>query len=588
MVWDKLEPVFGWVKSGLERIYRFVTDVFEVLASYATKIIKVVSAVMQRVVETLQEFVQKIANSALAKAVKAFVDITGRIELRISLFGFTIIIQTLVPDLIYRTGDDMLRIIVCTDRFGPSMSFGVRVARLSDGSWDVLANGTIVLKKVTVEVRIDPLMHIMRRFVEVHITGRSWAMDLTMPEVEPYELAEVSTAKIPGVGAFLSNIPIPVLGLSASVEAGLRLKYSPPFPDDIVVNEFESNPRGEDSGREWVELYNPLAEPRCVDGWSVATVHGKNTAVQIKGTIPANGLLVVSFPETSIDNGVPDDPFNDGDAIVLLDPAGATVDITPMLKDTVNDERTVQRSWDGGPRWVFELGSKGGSNGAPVLLATSDFIAKALFEAFKQAFMQTQLQEVTASLDFLVLFMKRVIINFIENLLSLVKEIVHEITLYIKVLVGDASGSAGVGFRASFVITGDAIVELLRWLIFSLATFIVNLGRASNPIAYPTFPTSFFSGLYLRFELLFEVGLPKMIRLLGAVGSLDRRFSCAIAIAPNIPALGKIVGRNWGNWAVEFGVYLEGVPREFATGFLTKDTGDLIDFWIVKGRAYGL
>jgi hypothetical protein len=588
MVWDKLEPVFGWVKSGLERIYRFVTDVFEVLTSYATKIIKVVSAVMQRVVETLQEFVQKIANSALAKAVKAFVDITGRIELRISLFGFTIIIQTLVPDLIYRTGNDMLRIIVCTDRFGPSMSFGVRVARLSDGSWDVLANGTIVLKKVTVEVRIDPLMHIMRRFVEVHCTGRSWAMDLTMPEVEPYELAEVSTAKIPGVGAFLSNIPIPVLGLSASVEAGLRLKYSPPFPSDIVVNEFESNPRGEDSGREWVELYNPLAEPRCVDGWSVATVHGRNTAVQIKGTIPANGLLVVSFPETSIDNGVPDDPFNDGDAIVLLDPAGATVDITPLLKDTVNDERTVQRSWDGGPRWVFELGSKGGSNGAPVLLATSDFIAKALFEAFKQAFMQTQLQEVTASLDFLVLFMKRVIINFIENLLSLVKEIVHEITLYIKVLVGDASGSAGVGFRASFVITGDAIVEILRWLIFSLATFIVNLGRASNPIAYPTFPASFFSGLYLRFELLFEVSLPKMIRLLGAVGSLDRRFSCAIAIAPNIPALGKIVGRNWGNWAVEFGVYLEGVPREFAMGFLTKDTGDLIDFWIVKGRAYGV
>lgn len=588
MVWDKLEPVFGWVKTGLERIYRFVTDVFEVLVSYATKVIKLVSAVMQRVVETLQEFVQKIANSALAKAVKALVDITGRVELRISLFGFTFIIQTLVPDLLYRTGDDMLRVIVCTDRFGPSMSFGVRVARLSDGSWDVLANGTIVLKKVTIDVRVDPLMHIMRRFVEVHCTGRSWAMDLTMPEVEPYEIAEVSTASIPGVGAFLSNIPIPVAGLSASVEAGLRLKYSPPFPDDIVVNEFESNPRGEDSGREWVELYNPLDEPRCVDGWSVATVHGKSSAVPVKGTVPANGLLVVTFPETAIDNGVPDDPFNDGDAIVLLDPAGATVDITPMLKDTQNDERTVQRCWDGGPRWVFELGSKGSSNGAPVLLATSDFIAKALFEAFKEAFMQTQLQEVTASLDFLVMFMKRVIINFIENLLSLVKEIIHEITLYIKVLVGDASGSAGVGFRASFVVKGEAIVELLRWLIFSLATFIVNLGRASNPIAYPAFPTSFFSGLFLRFELLFEVGLPKMVRLLGAVGPLDSRFSCAIAISPNIPALGKLAGRNWGDWAVEFGVYLEGVPREFASGFLTKDTGDLIDFWMVKGRAYGL
>lgn len=588
IIWDKLEPVVGWVKDGFERIFKFVERAFEVFASFAIRILKMVASALQTLVETLQEYVQKIANSALAKVVDVFVDLTGRVEFRISLYGFLIIVQTRVPDLIYRHGNDLLRIIVSTDRFGPSIAFGVRIARLTDGSFDILANGTIRLKSATIEVIVDPLMHIMRKFVEVHCTARTWRLDLSMPEVETYELAEVSTADLPGAGAFLSNIPIPALGLSASIEAGIRLKYSPPFPTDVVVNEFESNPRGEDSGREWVELYNPLDKPRCIDGWSIATVHGRTASIVIHGTIQPNGLLVFEFPETSIDNGNPDDPFNDGDAIVLMDPSGATVDITPIMRDTANDERTLQRIWDGGPKWELSQGSRGASNGLPVLLATSDFIAKALFEAFKEAFMQTQLQEVSASLDFVTLFAKRVLHNFIENLLALVKEIIHEITFFIQVLIGDASGSAGLGFRASFVVTGEAIVDLLRWLIHSFATFVVNLGRPSSPIAYPAFPSSIFSGLFLRFEVVFEVGLPRMIRLLGAVGDLEKKFMLAISIAPNIPALGKLVGKNWGDWKVEFGAYLEGVPKEFAMGYLTKDVGDLIDFWIVKGAVYGV
>jgi hypothetical protein len=55
-----------------------------------------------------------------------------------------------------------------------------------------------------------------------------------------------------------------------------------------------------------------------------------------------------------------------------------------------------------------------------------------------------------------------------------------------------------------------------------------------------------------------------------------------------MPALGKIVGKNWGNWSIDFGVCLSGVPKEFAKAFMLKDTGDLIDFWIVKARLYGI
>jgi len=588
IVWNKLEPVLGWVKDGFERVYKFVAHAFEALSSFATRLVKIVSSALQTLVETLQEFVQKIADSVLGKAVRFFIDLAGRVEFRISLFGFVIIIQTNLPDLIYRHGSDLLRLIVFTDRFGPGITFGVRVARLTDGSYDLLANCTIAMKSTTIEVAVDPLMHILRRFVEVHCSGKTWALDLVIPEVEPYELAEVSTADMPGVGAFLSNIPVPVLGVSASIEAGIRLKYSSPFPTDVVVNEFESNPQGDDSGKEWVELYNPLDKPRCIDGWTLETLHGKSSVIEIEGTIAPNGVRSFTFPEVSIDNGLEGDPFIDGDALVLRNPAGVIIDVTPTFRDCENDALTNQRSWDGGPKWIFRQGSKDNSNGVPVILASSDFIAKALFEAFRQSFMETKLEEVTASLDFVAMFAKRVLHNFIENLLSLVKEIIHEVILFVKVVFGDAAGAAGVGFRASFVVTGDAIVDLLRWLIHSLATFIVNLGRASNPIAYPAFPQHFFSGLYLRFEALFEVGLPKLIRAVGAAGNIDGRFTCAASISPNLPALGTIVGKDWGNWSIDFGVYLEGVPKDFAASYLAADTGDYIDFWLVKARVYGL
>ncbi|MGQ9587331.1 MAG: lamin tail domain-containing protein [Thermoplasmata archaeon] len=588
IVWNKAEPVLGWVKDALESIYRFSEQLFAIVTSFATRVIKVLSVALQVVVETLQEYIQKFADSAIARALKVFLDISGRVEFRVAVHGFIIIVQTYVPDLVYRRGNDLLRIIVCTDRFGPGISFGVRFARLSDGSWDVLANGTVALRNVTIDVAVDPLMHILRRFVEAHAVAQTWVLDLVMPEVETYELLEVSTSDIPGLGAALSNIPIPVLGLSACVEAGMAMKYSPPFPTDVVINEFESNPQGDDAGGEWVELYNPLGEPRSVDGWKLTAVHGKTAALDLKGAIPANGLLVFTFPEASIDNGYAGDPFNDGDAVVLVDAAGVTVDVTPVLRDVENDGRTNQRSWDGGPRWVFGQGSMGTSNGAPVLLATSDFIAKALFEAFREAFVETSLSEVHASLDFLILFSKRVLHNFIENLLSLVREIIHEVIFYIEVTLNDASGFVGAGFRTSFVVSGTAITDLIRWLIHTFATFVVNLGRPSNPIAYPAFPKAFFSGLYIGFEVLARAGVPNMVRLIGAVGDLSTEYAYVISVSPNLPALGRLAGRDWGNWSVDFGVYLEGVPRAFATGFLAKDTGDLIDFWIVRARLRGL
>jgi len=588
IVWDKLEPIVGWVKDGLDRVLWFLEDFFDVITSFATRLIRCVAGGLTKLVETIQEYVERFANSVLGKAVKLLIDMTGTVEVRISLYGFTVTIRTNLPDLLFKDARDLLRVMVHSRHLGPGLTFGIRVAKLSDGRYDVIVNGTLTTDDFSAEIVIDPLMQVKRRFAELHLKSKTWRLDLSIPEVEPYEATSVSSSDLPGVGALLSNIPLPMLGLSASVELGMKVKYSPPFPANLVVNEFEANPPGDDAGKEWVELYNPLGETVNLEGWRLETIHGSTASLELSGSVPPGGYAVFTFRETSIDNGQAGDPFNDGDSISLISPSGDVVDLTPMLSDVSNDLKSHQRNWDGGPKWGLRQSTKADSNGVPTFLATADYIVKALFEAFKEAFAETKTAEASASLDFLRLLGERVLTHFIENLLDILKDIIHEVVFYFEVTLSDATGAAGAGFRLSFVVKGEAIAELLKWLIKSLATYIVNLGRAGNPIEYPSHPELFFANLQIRFEVLFFVGMPKMLTALGARVDLDKRVTAVVAVSPNIPAIGKLAGKDWGIWSVDFGLCLEGVPREVVGTALIKTSGDLIDIWLVRARACGI
>ena len=588
IVWDKLEPIVEWVKEGFDRVLWFLEDFFDVITSFATRLIRCVAGGLQTLVETIQEYVGKFADSVLGKAVKLLIDMTGTVEVVISLYGFTVTIRTNLPDLLFKDARDLLRVMVHSRHLGPGLTFGIRVAQLSDGRYDLIVNGTLTTDDFSAEIVIDPLMLVKRRFAELHLKAKTWRLDLSIPEVEPYEVTGVSTSDLPGVGALLSNIPLPMLGLSASVELGMRVKYSPPFPTNVVVNEYEANPPGDDSGNEWVELYNPLSEAVSLEGWRLETIHGSTASMDLTGTMAPGGYAVFTFPETAIDNGQAGDPFNDGDSISLVGPTGDVVDLTPMLSDVSNDLKSHQRNWDGGPKWGLRQCTKADSNGVPTFLATTDYIVKALFEAFKEAFAETKTAEASASLDFLRLLGERVLAHFIDNLLDIIKEVVHEVVFYLEVTLSDATGAAGAGFRMSFVIKGEAISELLKWLIKSLATYIVNLGRAGNPIEYPPNPDLFFENLHIRFEVLFFIGMPRMLTALGARVDLDKKVTAIIAISPNIPAIGKLAGKDWGVWSVDFGLCIEGVPREVVGTTLIKASGDLIDIWLVRARAYGV
>ncbi len=69
----------------------------------------------------------------------------------------------------------------------------------------------------------------------------------------------------------------------------------------LIITELQSNPRGEDDLREWVELYNPNASPVDVAGWRLQDCGGNMGA--LSGSVPARGYFVVARSRDRAVNG---------------------------------------------------------------------------------------------------------------------------------------------------------------------------------------------------------------------------------------------------------------------------------------------
>jgi hypothetical protein len=125
--------------------------------------------------------------------------------------------------------------------------------------------------------------------------------------------------------------------------------------DHVVINEFEQNPPGDDTGREFVELFNPTPQAVDAGSWIIYTTHGDIESFTIPaGTqLPSRGFWYTLLPGQFIDN--------EEDSLVLLNALGQKVDETPRLSDTENDERSWQRYPDGSENWEFANPSTGGA-----------------------------------------------------------------------------------------------------------------------------------------------------------------------------------------------------------------------------------
>jgi uncharacterized repeat protein (TIGR01451 family) len=130
----------------------------------------------------------------------------------------------------------------------------------------------------------------------------------------------------------------------------------------VVINEFESNPSGTETGNEWVELFNPTPGSVDIGRWKLLdSYYGKAVSIPSGTVIPSGGYLSVAWTSGSLVNSKPI-------SISLLDSSGAVVDATASKADSKNDDRCWARFPDGNDtdldsNWAFQESTRGKSNG---------------------------------------------------------------------------------------------------------------------------------------------------------------------------------------------------------------------------------
>lgn len=100
---------------------------------------------------------------------------------------------------------------------------------------------------------------------------------------------------------------------------------------DIIINEWEQNPKGTDTLMEWIELYNPTSQAVNIGGWKlVDSYYGKSVSVPQGTVIVPDGYQLLNWTNGSLINSYPT-------SISLLDSAGREVDRTFAGKDDKNN-----------------------------------------------------------------------------------------------------------------------------------------------------------------------------------------------------------------------------------------------------------
>ena len=161
----------------------------------------------------------------------------------------------------------------------------------------------------------------------------------------------------------------------------------------VVISEVMYNPKGTDTGREWIELFNPSsADVTLVGGsgkgaWKINDSSNHTLTDPAGGTgrgslvVPAGGYLVVTSDPTTFMSEYPGGSYsviksslslnNSGTAISLLDGTGAAIDTISYTKDSggYDDGTSLQKQSDG--TWIAALPTPGTANTNVAYVASS-------------------------------------------------------------------------------------------------------------------------------------------------------------------------------------------------------------------------
>ena len=551
---DLLSRIWNGILDGAEALGRTIAGAFDAFARMVPEIMSFALDPLGSMAQALLDLIDKaheVASSFLSAILGGLADSAGKVAggtvIRLSLFGFTLAI-IVEPGVTSIAGTrDRLTMEMGMDIGGISFSGALRVLKMDEGDHTMVMSATLGKDDWSVKLCVDPRTRVYDDVMRATGYFGGMVLDLVLPKVEVVNKVTLSLADIPGLGQALQNIPL-IPGTKAALNAGLEVGMVTDGISTLTINEVEMNPPGRDSGREWIELYNPTDRPIDLSGWSVVTSHGNKAKHPLPSQVISPGEHYVhTFPRQALDNGG-EGSFATEECVVLVNPSGEKVDHGPWVTDHANDARTWQREHDSSSRWVFKEGTPGAANGLSFHGVEDLFgLLDVLRQSFEKAFSGSRGLGDIGDLAELVQNALRIVA---ERLISTMVGAISYVQFFVQAGAGDALGTVEAGFTAAIKITGATLRKCLL-------AMVNNVLRLFDDLLNPTNLLRVFQplGMIGPEDIYAELSEHISISAPSVMGHLFNDLVQAKAsVQFNMATADFLDGKADSDWRIEFGV----------------------------------
>jgi hypothetical protein len=583
-IWEKLYPFLEPIIEPLREIMEMVRGVIEKINACLMEIGRYVADILEdiyeRIMGPLEEINrwidEKIGEILGEEALNLFYSLNlASQEIRFEYMGYTFQLKFNLASLASAT-----KTLFVASLSGPigGLDFTVSVTAKVKGEMHpnnvfVTGSATVSSDDWKVKMGLDPLMKSSKHMVTVSADVRGTDITIVMPDLEDYSELGIKLSSIPGVGQMLSNIPIPGIGLNLGLDAGFSLKYTAPVYNGLLINEFESNPKGNDTSNEWVELFNNTDKAIDLDGYRLIAASDRTRKnMALSGTIAPGEFMVIETSFSMVNSS--GKLTKNGEGLTLKDPDGVVVDKTGTHKDESDDGKTWQRTYDGSGEWTFKDGTMGRSNGNYVSgkLLTVEVAKEIVWGSVEDAF--GSVGSIT-DLESMQEVVKLTIKNSVDRLIKKVSGCLVEASVFVKIDIKDPTSTASGGIRVALRCDHELAEDVLKFIAGKIESVALSM---KNP--YKIDPIGMFTD-----NIDLEVTVDAKIQTPGILSAnIDDvpKIDLGVTFRANISAICGLFGKDVGRPGIECGVRILDCPTALIPPTMSPKKGMDHDLWLLR------
>ncbi|MFQ6106517.1 MAG: hypothetical protein ACE5QF_02865 [Thermoplasmata archaeon] len=185
-------------------------------------------------------------------------------------------------------------------------------------------------------------------------------------------------------------------------------------------------------------------------------------------------------------------------------------------------------------------------------------------------------------------FIEQGISNAVNDIAFAVERNLDKVIEVILYLEGQfkVGATAGIGIRLAFILSGGGLSQCFRWLAGRLRNIISDLGTPPSVNIDGDLSKVLASETFVGFEILFSLGMPRIVKMMSGASGSEIEALFVVSVRINMATFGLLLGSDFGQSRIGFGIYLEDVPPSFIGEQARK--GEQIDIWLLRGEAVQL